>query len=272
MLRPSSSRFSQRLASCIRSFPLTADNIWCLEGTVPSVCDCLSLKVMEDILSALTSLPHFSDDSDACCGIVLNNTESKCFLSNFDPKMIRCPDRAAFMRYWSTYQEMFVKLQTFPVPVTCVTSRAEGMADLTLMAACDFVAGIHAPFPFVDSSRLIARLPVSPWMAGALCHRVGFRWTERILTTGTQLSFSQSRDCQMIDSVVSDADVGVAACLTYIREIHQHPSPFPFWVIKDRMRSSTVAPLCTPSLRELDSDINFENMTLKHIQEHLDTS
>lgn len=238
---------------CVSTFEFSqASNIWCLECKENAMC--LSRNVMKNILDSLREVEVKSGDE--CKGVILFN-RGKCFLPHFDYSELENPTRESFMEYWFMYQNLFQVLQTFPAPVCVVASEPKTTENLCLLCACDFRVLKAVPI----SSPPQAFPLCSPWMAGAIAHILGFRTTEYVLTGNSTMHTSSEKWIKQIaDATADTVEEGIECCVRYINKINKCPSLFPFWVCKDNFRKSTVAPLCTPELRQFDAECLYESL------------
>lgn len=208
-------------------------------------------------------LAHFKQLADietsGCKGVVLTSQLPTVFCAGLDlQSFLQEPfDDAAFTEYWSTFQELFVTLHTFPVPlVAAINGHALGFGCLLAMA-CDYRVMSRKSEAKKDCTIGIpatkAGFSVPPFLAKNVVHLIGSRNGEELLTRSALYSADEAFKKGVVDEVVEDASEAAVAAVHEVERYLEMPA-YTRWLIKDHMRRPVVWQLRTPQARKVDLD------------------
>ncbi|KAG5490556.1 hypothetical protein JKF63_00676 [Porcisia hertigi] len=214
-------------------------------------------------------------DKSRCRGIVLTSKTPGVFSVGLDVQEFATNlSQERFTYYWSQFQQLFTTLHSLPVPLVSAINgdAAEGGCVMALASDYRVMARKH---PTTADDLLIGIAAtqqgsvVPPYVAGSVEHVVGFRVAEKLLCMGSMLTADEALSIGLVDEVVDQHDQAVVPCLQFMERLLEHPSPVPYWMIKNVSRRCLVAPLCTANLRSQDTVSFYNFFSSSHVKKAL---
>jgi Delta3-Delta2-enoyl-CoA isomerase len=239
-------------------------NVHVLSLNSPPV-NTLTSDVIRDLLGELRRL---ADPESGCRGIVLTSDLPTTFSSGLDLNVFsREPfDQAIFAHYWAQFQELFMTMHAFPLPLVAAINGHAPAAGCIMACACDYRVMAEGPTPVVSSEN--PSKPSRPFMIGITAARAGFaappfvarnlswivgsRVAQDMLTRGSTLTAVEAHRIGLVDEVVGDGGEAVVAALHEIERYLELPMEHTRWLVKDHMRRPIMALLQDKNLRAED--------------------
>lgn len=232
----------------------------------------LTSEVIRELLGELRRL---ADPDSGCRGVVLTSDLPTTFSSGLDLNVFaREPfDQAIFAHYWAQFQELFVTMHAFPLPLVAAINGHAPAAGCIMACACDY--RVMAEGPSSSAPRADAAKPSRPFTIGVTAAKAGFaappfvarnlswivghRLAQDMLTRGSTLTASEAHAIGLVDEVVSEGSETVVAALHEVERYLELPMEHTRWLVKDHMRRPIVALLKDKNMRA-DDCIYFAEM------------
>jgi enoyl-CoA hydratase/carnithine racemase len=180
------------------------DGIATLTLNRPGARNALSIPLMEALEAALESV-----SGDPAVRVVVIAANGPAFCAGHDLREVRAtPDRAAYERLFATCSRLMLRIVSLPKPVIARVHAVATAAGCQLVATCDLaIAGESARFatPGVDIG-LFCSTPMV-----ALTRAVGRKAAMEMLLTGDLVPAWRAREIGLVNRVVADAELVVAA-------------------------------------------------------------
>lgn len=205
----------------------------------------LTDKVMSDLLIALRLL---ATPESGCRGVILTSQLPTTFSSGLDLNVLIADpfDAAKFAHYWAQFQELFLTLHSYPLPLVAAINGHAPAAGCIMACACDYRVMARRP----NSSDTSAKqrdfsigitatrggFCAPPYVASNLAWIVGRRVAEDLITCGKTLTADEAHAVGLVDDVVEESDQAVVAALEEVERYLQMPAEHTRWLVKDHMR------------------------------------
>lgn len=255
----------QRTYVTVTESPLS--NVHVLSLNSPPV-NTLTSEVIRDLLGELRRL---ANPESGCRGIVLTSDLPTTFSSGLDLNVFaREPfDQAIFAHYWAQFQELFMTMHAFPLPLVAAINGHAPAAGCIMACACDYRVMAEGTVASPSNSQESAKVkPSRPFTIGITATRAGFaappfvarnlawivgpRIAQDMLTRGSTLTAAEAQKVGLVDEVVGDGGEAVVAALHEIERYLELPMEHTRWLVKDHMRRPILALLQDKNLRSED--------------------
>jgi 3,2-trans-enoyl-CoA isomerase len=184
------------------------------------------------------------------------------------------PKEERFREFWSSLQEMFLLMHTFPRPLIAAINGNSPAGGCIMSLCCDYRIMAKGPAARPDRAYRIGLnetklgLVAPPWLMANYSYVLGSeRKAERLLMLGETPTAEEAKAMGLVDEVVEEGAVMAAAEAEVKRQL-AIPSDAR-WMTKDLMRRSVIELLANPETREYDTDFHAQMIGGPEMQKNL---
>eukprot|EP00758_Cryptobia_borreli_P011372 Tbor_TRINITY_DN5649_c0_g3::TRINITY_DN5649_c0_g3_i1::g.8363::m.8363/K13238/DCI; 3,2-trans-enoyl-CoA isomerase, mitochondrial len=214
----------------------------------------LSFEFMEELNHWLAYL----GDCDEVKGLILSSSIKSIFSAGLDLNEMYQPKEERLIPFWSSFQMLFISLNTFPKPVVAAINGNAPAGGCILALACDYrIMADEDPNhkrPYrIGLNETKLGLVAPPWAMDSLTYVVGRRISERMLQLGETPTAKQAMAIGLVDEVVPEAEVltkATEACRRF-SSINKQAR----WLTRDMLRREVLQSLGDEEAQQ--QDLNF---------------
>jgi 3,2-trans-enoyl-CoA isomerase len=183
-----------------------------------------------------------STDESACKAVVLTSDIATVFSAGIDITELHEPQVERFERFWMSFQEIWLILNSYPKPVIAAVNGNSPAGGCILSICCDYRVMARAslkdpanPKPYrigLNETKLGIIAP--PWVMKTLAYTIGERKAEKMLQLGETPTADEALALGLVDRVVDEADV-LEVALKEAAKFAAIPAEAR-WMSKDMMR------------------------------------
>lgn len=225
----------------------------------------LNLDLINDITATFKTYEDGGPDGDIK-GIVLGTTHKSVFSSGLDMTELYNPDEARLREFWRAFQELFITLYGYKLPVVCaITGHAPAGGALIAMTADYRIMQEEKHLIGLNEAKFGIVAP--PWFGEVFKLTVGHRNAEFGLMTGKLYSAKEAYKYQLIDEIGSDRDNVINRSASILIDEYFQTIPWACYQSKMILRKPIIDRLIAN--REHDLEL-FTTMIMKEdLQKHL---
>ncbi|CBH13834.1 3,2-trans-enoyl-CoA isomerase, mitochondrial precursor, putative [Trypanosoma brucei gambiense DAL972] len=231
----------------------------------------LSLELFEELNSWMLWLG--SDES--CRAVILTSSIPTVFSAGLDINELHNPEPERLRRFWKSFQEAWLILNSFPKPIIGAVSGNSPAGGCVLALGCDFRVMLRHPTdkpdrPFrigLNETKLGITTP--PWVVPAYAYVLGSRRAERMLQLGDTPTADEALRVGLVDLVVDGEQQLREAVLKEAERFLSVPQQSR-WMLRDMLRREYLQVIGSEEDREYDTQFFVELMMNPDVQKSLE--
>ena len=248
-----------------------------------------------DLMSELFEVMTDQAKDDNIRGIVLTSAVPNVFSAGLDLRLMHGEglQQEPFVKYWTLFQDIWIMLNSFHKPIIASIGGQCPAAGCILALGCDYRVMARGPdLTSTHSSNGEAfghakkkhpshhheyRIGISAvkagfrppsWVFAGMEHVIGTRTTERLLTTGAQITADAALNCGLVDEVADTPEEAIVAAHVELEKwlaMQEHTR----WIVKEHCRADLNSMLDSREKRTQDTADFFLMMKEPTVQKQL---
>ncbi|AAZ11081.1 3,2-trans-enoyl-CoA isomerase, mitochondrial precursor, putative [Trypanosoma brucei brucei TREU927] len=231
----------------------------------------LSLELFEEFNSWMLWLG--SDES--CKAIILTSSIPTVFSAGLDMSEMHNPEPERLRRFWKSFQETWLILNSFPKPIIGAISGNSPAGGCVLALGCDSRVMVRHPADKPDRPYRIGLnetklgITTPPWVIPAYAYVLGSRRAERMLQLGETPTADEALRMGLVDLVVDGEHQLREAAVKEVERFLSVPQQSR-WMSRDMLRREFLQFIGSEEDREYDTQFFVELMMNPEVQKSLE--
>jgi 3,2-trans-enoyl-CoA isomerase len=229
----------------------------------------LNLEVLQEILAWV----HYLGNEESTKAILLQSSIDGIFSAGLDITEFINPDKARFEQFWSSLQEVWMLMTSFPKVLVAAISGHSPAGGCLLAMTADYRVMVSGPAerPYrIGLNEVPVGITVPPWLINHFASIVGPRTSERMLQLGELVTAEQALRIGLVDEVVSDSAALEASTKAAIARFLSVPDQGR-WMTKDMSRRDLFRFLSEDEDRKYDLEFFAKFVQHPDIQKNIAT-
>ncbi|GAB0093439.1 enoyl-CoA delta isomerase 1, mitochondrial [Sergentomyia squamirostris] len=170
----------------------------------------LNLDLLREISGALDAV-----EKNKSKGMILTSSSDTVFSAGLDIMEMYKPDQARVKEFWSTLQEVWLKLFAAGLPTAAAINGHAPAGGCLLAMSCEYRV-MRTNFTIgLNETQLGIVAPV--WFMGTMENILPRREVELALTLGKMFSTEKAHEIGLVDQVVDTKEEAIAKCTEFIQ-------------------------------------------------------
>jgi len=226
-----------------------ADGPWLVQLNRPPV-NSLNLEFMQSII---TTLDEVEKDSK---GMVLTSTSKSVFCAGLDLKEMYKPEEQRLRQFWSTLQELWIRLYSLKVPCASAINGHAPAAGVLLSTACDYRVMVNNPKATIGLNEAKFGLVAPFWLMDSFVATVGQRHGDFGVLTGKLFNVEEAKNMGLVDELVATKEEAIENCTKIVKEMAKC-KPNAFHMTKLQVRQSSLERLKSKRNEDVDNFVSY---------------
>jgi len=221
----------------------------------------LGLEFMQDIIAAIDTV-----EKDAK-GLILTSSNKSIFCAGLDLKEMYKPDEKRLIEFWSTLQELWLRLYGCKIPCGAAINGHSPAGGALLATCCDYRVMVASEKATIGLNEAKFGLVAPFWFMDSFRNVTGQRVAEFALLNGKLYSVADAKDIGLIDEIVDDKEKAISRCAEIIKDMNKCV-PRAWTMTKLAMREEPIRRLQSQRRQDVD---NFVALVMEDsMQRYLD--
>ncbi|XP_019878627.2 enoyl-CoA delta isomerase 1, mitochondrial-like [Aethina tumida] len=219
----------------------------------------LNLDLLNDLSTTFTHL-----ENNKCRGMILTSASNSVFSAGLDIMEMYKPDPDRVRSFWTTLQEMWIKLYGSAYPTVAVINGHSPAGGCLISMSCEY--RIMLPKFTIGLNETQLGIVAPTWFAATMKNTIGTRQTELALTQGRLFSTDEALQIGMVDEVAQTKEEGLSKAEQFLNKFARI-SPMARFASKQVVRGKDIQNLAKN--REQDLNAFIDVVTLDKVQQGL---
>ncbi|KAJ0178159.1 hypothetical protein K1T71_005982 [Dendrolimus kikuchii] len=194
----------------------------------------LNLELLQAIGSALDDV-----GKNKCKGMILTSSSPTVFSAGLDIMEMYKPDLKRADAFWSTLQEVWIKLFGSKFPTAAAINGHAPAGGCMLSMSCEYRVMVNGKF-IIGINETALGIVAPRWFMDTMCNTISKREGELILTLGKLFPVEEALNVGIIDETATDKTDAVEKCRKFIKKFDRIP-PLARTVTKQKFREAPLA-------------------------------
>jgi len=209
----------------------------------------LNYEFLAEFSNVLTEL-----DRNKSRGMILTSSSNKVFSAGLDILEMYKPDLERFKAFWSSLQDVWMKLYGSSFPTVAVINGHSPAGGCLLSMCCEYRVMLNKFSIGLNETQLGIVAPF--WFIRTMQNVISKRDTELALTTGRLFKTDEALKVGLIDEIASDKADGLAKAEAFLNRFEMIP-PLARAYTKYALRGSDIEELKKTREKDLQTTLGF---------------
>nr|CCC92548.1 unnamed protein product [Trypanosoma congolense IL3000]CCC92562.1 unnamed protein product [Trypanosoma congolense IL3000] len=231
----------------------------------------LNMELFEEFNSWMLWL----GSDEGCRAVILTSSIPTVFSAGLDMSEMHNPEPERLRRFWKSFQETWLILNSFPKPIIAAISGNSPAGGCVLALGCDSRIMVRHPADKPDRPYRIGLnetklgITAPPWVIPAYAYVLGSRRAERMLQLGETPTADEALRMGLVDIVVDGEPQLREAAMREVERFLSVPQQSR-WMARDMLRREFLQFIGSEEDREYDTQFFVELMMNPEVQKALD--
>ncbi|XP_049874318.1 enoyl-CoA delta isomerase 1, mitochondrial-like [Pectinophora gossypiella] len=199
-------------------------------------------------------------------GMILTSASPGVFSAGIDLAEAYRPERAKVEHYWTTMQDVWIKLFSSDCITTAAINGHSPAGGCLLAMSCEYRAMVDG-FRIGLNETAIGMVPAT-WFIDSMLNTISRREAEQALTSAKLYKAEEAYKVGLVDDLVADKEEAVEKCRQFIKKFDKIPS-FARVLTKQKVREGPLKRLIDN--RKLDLDTTTNHLLEERTQQEIET-
>ncbi|KPI97247.1 Enoyl-CoA delta isomerase 1, mitochondrial [Papilio xuthus] len=155
-------------------------------------------------------------------GVILTSAIPNIFSAGLDIKEFYKPDLQRLENFWSSVQDVFIKLLDLDFATAAAINGHAPAAGCVLSLSCEYRAMVNGNYK-IGLNEAALGIITTPWIQAMMYQVIPMKHTETALTTAKLFDVDEALQIGLIDEIASNKEDAINRCKQYIRKFDKIP-------------------------------------------------